>query len=86
MGGKLALLVVLVVGLVNLAAGGSSSSVSESGSVIIGLRPSRLLGPSSSLGVPPLHLLFLVDVISSAMGPLLCAQSNLDWYVAFAIA
>jgi hypothetical protein len=85
-GGKLDLLVVLVVGLVRLAAGASSSSVSQSESVIIGLRPSCLMGPSS-LGVLELHLhlLFLVDVVSSAIDPLLCVQSSLDWRVAFAI-
>jgi hypothetical protein len=47
-GDKLALLVVLVVGLGRLAAGASLSSESESESVIAGLRPSRLRGPSSS--------------------------------------
>jgi hypothetical protein len=64
--GKLALLAVLVVSLGRLAAGAPSSSVSESELVIIGLRPSRLLGVSL-LGVLELylHLLFLVDVVST---------------------
>ena len=73
LGGRLALLVVLVVGLGRLAAGASPSSVSESESVMTGLRPSHLLGPSS-LGVLELylHLFFLADVVSSAMDPFLC--------------
>jgi hypothetical protein len=72
-GGKLALVVVLVISLGRLAAGASSSSVSSSESVVLGLRPSRLLGPSS-LGVLwlYLHLLFLVDVVSGDMDLLLC--------------
>ena len=77
---------VLVVGLGRLAAGASSSSVSSSESVVLGLRPSRLLGPSS-LGVLwlYLHLLFLVDVVSGDMDLLLCEHKNLDRCVAFAI-
>ena len=47
LGGKLALLVVLVVGLGRLAAEAAPSSVSESEAVMTGFQPSRLLGPGA---------------------------------------